>query len=61
MSLLNGINFIIIDQGATEAIFRGKSILPAGVINSEGRYDKGDQSQTKGDRNVSRYINSKRG
>ncbi len=33
---------IIIDQGATEAIFRGKSILPAGVINSEGRYDKGD-------------------
>ncbi len=33
---------IFIDKGAEKAIEKGKSILPAGIIKTEGRYDKGD-------------------
>ena len=33
---------IIIDNGATQAIKKGFSILPAGIIKTEGNYEKGD-------------------
>ncbi len=33
---------IIIDEGAEKAISNGSSILPAGIIFTEGRYNKGD-------------------
>ena len=33
---------IIIDNGATQAIKKGFSILPAGILKTEGNYEKGD-------------------
>ncbi len=33
---------IIIDQGASDAIKKGNSILSAGIIGTEGNYEKGD-------------------
>mgnify|MGYP005686182171 FL=1 len=33
---------IIIDSGATQAIKKGFSILPAGIVKTEGHYEKGD-------------------
>ena len=33
---------IIIDNGATQAIKKGFSILPAGIVKTEGHYEKGD-------------------
>tara|TARA_B100000287_G_scaffold111945_1_gene104319 strand:- start:580 stop:1710 length:1131 start_codon:yes stop_codon:yes gene_type:complete len=33
---------IFIDQGAEKAISNGNSVLPAGIIKTEGSYDKGD-------------------
>ncbi|MDC0093432.1 glutamate 5-kinase [Alphaproteobacteria bacterium] len=33
---------IIIDQGASDAIKQGNSVLPAGIIGTEGTYEKGD-------------------
>ena len=33
---------IIVDQGASDAIKRGNSVLSAGIIGTEGTYEKGD-------------------
>jgi glutamate 5-kinase len=33
---------ITIDAGALRALFEGKSLLPAGVIETRGRYERGD-------------------
>jgi glutamate 5-kinase len=33
---------ITIDDGATKAIKKGYSILPAGILSTEGDYEKGD-------------------
>ena len=33
---------IILDSGATQAIKRGKSLLPAGIIGVQGEFDRGD-------------------
>ena len=33
---------IIIDQGASDAIKKGNSVLSAGIIGTEGNYEKGD-------------------
>ncbi len=33
---------IFIDEGAEKAISNGNSVLPAGIIKTEGSYDKGD-------------------
>ncbi|MEM9147935.1 MAG: glutamate 5-kinase [Pseudomonadota bacterium] len=33
---------LIIDQGAANALARGKSLLPAGVVRVSGRYERGD-------------------
>ena len=33
---------IFIDEGAEKAVKSGKSILPAGVLKTEGSYNKGD-------------------
>ncbi len=33
---------ITIDDGATKAIKKGYSILPAGIVSTEGNYEKGD-------------------
>ena len=33
---------IFIDQGAQSALRRGKSLLPAGVVRIEGRFERGD-------------------
>ena len=33
---------LVVDEGAAEAVRRGKSLLAAGVRRTEGRFDKGD-------------------
>lgn len=33
---------LVVDQGAADAVRRGKSLLAAGVRRAEGRFDKGD-------------------
>jgi glutamate 5-kinase len=33
---------ITIDAGALRALFEGKSLLPAGVVETRGRYERGD-------------------
>ena len=33
---------IFIDEGAEKAVKSGKSILPAGILKTEGSYNKGD-------------------
>ena len=33
---------LTIDPGALRALHEGKSLLPAGVVNSRGRFDRGD-------------------
>ena len=33
---------LVVDDGAAEAVRRGKSLLAAGVRRTEGRFDKGD-------------------
>ncbi|HUF57531.1 MAG TPA: glutamate 5-kinase [Thermohalobaculum sp.] len=33
---------LVIDAGAAEALRRGKSLLPAGVLRAEGRFERGD-------------------
>jgi glutamate 5-kinase len=33
---------VIVDRGAAEALSRGKSLLPAGVIRIEGSFERGD-------------------
>lgn len=33
---------IFIDEGAQSALYRGKSLLPAGVIRIEGQFERGD-------------------
>jgi glutamate 5-kinase len=33
---------LVVDDGAAAAVRRGKSLLPAGVLRVEGRFDKGD-------------------
>ena len=32
----------VIDQGAAEALKRGRSLLPAGVVSIDGRFERGD-------------------
>ncbi len=43
---------IIIDGGAEQAIKNGKSLLPAGVININGNFEKGDHVIVKNQHNV---------
>ena len=38
---------IIIDGGALKALQQGKSLLPAGVIDVKGRFDRGDSVAIK--------------
>ena len=33
---------LVVDDGATEALRRGKSLLPAGVVAVEGNFERGD-------------------
>ena len=39
---LNPAGSITIDAGALRALLEGKSLLPAGVVKSRGRFDRGD-------------------
>ncbi|MBC8445258.1 MAG: glutamate 5-kinase [Rhodospirillaceae bacterium] len=39
---LNPTGKLIVDDGALKALKGGKSLLPAGVVNVEGRFQKGD-------------------
>jgi len=39
--ITSGANFII-DEGAVDALTNGKSLLPAGVIDVEGQFERGD-------------------
>jgi glutamate 5-kinase len=43
---------ITIDPGALKALRDGKSLLPAGVIASRGRFDRGDTVSVLGDNGV---------
>ena len=53
---------IVVDEGAESAIMRGKSLLPVGIIGSQGKFDKGDAVSifsSKGDelaRGLSNYA-----
>ncbi len=38
---------VIIDEGAERALTQGKSLLPAGVISIEGKFDRGDTVAVK--------------
>lgn len=38
---------LIIDEGAERALGQGKSLLPAGIIGIEGRFDRGDTVAVK--------------
>ena len=33
---------LVVDEGAWRALHTGKSLLPAGVIRAQGRFDRGD-------------------
>ncbi len=33
---------IYIDDGAKAALFKGRSLLPAGIVNAEGKFERGD-------------------
>jgi len=43
---------VIIDNGAVKAIENGKSLLPAGVIKSNGNFEKGDHVLVKNQNNI---------
>lgn len=40
--------FLTLDEGATEALRSGKSLLPVGVINIEGNFKRGDAIEIRG-------------
>ena len=42
MSVLQPRGKLIIDKGASEALISGKSLLPAGVLYVEGKFERGD-------------------
>tara|TARA_Y100001970_G_C14258075_1_gene877125 strand:- start:10508 stop:11641 length:1134 start_codon:yes stop_codon:yes gene_type:complete len=42
MSVLQPRGKLIIDKGASEALISGKSLLPAGVLQVEGKFERGD-------------------
>jgi glutamate 5-kinase len=39
---------LVVDQGAAEALSRGKSLLPAGITQVEGEFGRGDPVQISG-------------
>ena len=39
---LNPVGTVIVDDGAARALAAGKSLLPAGVVRVEGRFERGD-------------------
>ena len=39
---------LVVDAGAARALKRGKSLLPAGVTASEGRFERGDPVEVRG-------------
>jgi glutamate 5-kinase len=39
---------LVVDAGAAKALKRGKSLLPAGVIAVEGRFERGDPVEVRG-------------
>ncbi len=49
---------LIVDDGAAAALAAGKSLLPAGVIGVEGRFDKGDavSVRTRDGRDLARGL-----
>ena len=38
---------VVVDDGASRALARGKSLLPAGVVKVEGRFERGDAVTVK--------------
>ena len=45
---LNPVGTYIVDDGAARALGSGKSLLPAGVVKVEGRFQRGDPVAVKG-------------
>tara|TARA_Y100000590_G_scaffold99921_1_gene113586 strand:- start:22046 stop:23152 length:1107 start_codon:yes stop_codon:yes gene_type:complete len=43
---------IIVDLGAIQALENGKSLLPAGVIKINGKFEKGDHVLVKNEKNI---------
>ena len=43
---------IIIDNGAAEAIFQNKSLLPAGVVEIKGKFNRGDVISVTNTKNI---------
>jgi glutamate 5-kinase len=40
--MLNPAGELLVDEGAARALRQGKSLLPAGVVQVSGRFDRGD-------------------
>ena len=45
---LSGNGVLVLDNGAASAVKKGKSLLPAGVAQVEGSFERGDTVQLKG-------------
>ena len=39
---------IVVDDGAVRALFDGKSLLPAGVVDVSGEFERGDAVEVRG-------------
>jgi glutamate 5-kinase len=44
---LSALGTIVIDEGAERALLSGRSLLPAGVVSVDGRFDRGDAVSIK--------------
>ena len=44
---LQPVGAIVIDSGAAEALAKGKSLLPAGIVDIEGGFERGDAVAVK--------------
>ena len=45
---LNPSGVIHVDEGAAQALQKGKSLLPAGVVDIDGQFDRGDATEVRG-------------
>ena len=44
---LNPVGALVVDDGAAQALAKGKSLLPAGVVAVEGTFERGDATLVK--------------
>jgi glutamate 5-kinase len=58
--MLNPAGELLVDEGAAKALRQGKSLLPAGVVQVSGRFDRGDAVVVRdpGGREVARGLSA---